>query len=128
LVFRGDGLARVGGMTVFVRFAAPGDKLRIRVTETGKGFARGRILEVLEAGASRRDPRCRHFGTCGGCQLQHVAYPAQLEAKAGFVRESLKRLGGIDWTGDIPVRSAAEYGWRSRAELQARARHVGYFR
>jgi 23S rRNA (uracil1939-C5)-methyltransferase len=128
LVFRGDGLARVGGMTVFVPFAAPGDKLRIRVTETGKGFARGRILEVLEPGASRRDPRCRHFGTCGGCQLQHVAYPTQLDAKAGFVRESLKRLGGIDWTGDIPFRSAAEYGWRSRAELQARARHVGYFR
>jgi 23S rRNA (uracil1939-C5)-methyltransferase len=128
LVFRGDGLARKDGMTVFIPTAAPGDRLRIRVTEIGRGFARGEILEVLQPGPARRDPKCRHFGQCGGCQLQHVDYVAQLDAKVGFVRESLRRLGAIDWTSDIPIRAAAEYGWRTRTEIQARRGHVGYFR
>jgi 23S rRNA (uracil1939-C5)-methyltransferase len=128
LVFRGDGLARHGGIAVFVPSAAPGDRLRVRVTEMGRGFARGEIVDVLQPGPARRDPRCRHFGQCGGCQLQHVAYAAQLEAKVGFVRESLRRLGAVDWTADIPIRSAAEFGWRSRTEIQARRGHVGYFR
>jgi 23S rRNA (uracil1939-C5)-methyltransferase len=113
---------------VFVPLAAPGDVLTIRVTEVGRGFARGTIAEILKPGLSRRDPRCRHFGICGGCQLQHVAYEEQLRAKASFVSESLQRLGRIDWTADIPVRSAAEYGYRTRAELQARRGHVGWFR
>jgi 23S rRNA (uracil1939-C5)-methyltransferase len=128
LVFRGEGMARIDGVPVFVPYAAPGDRLRVRIVETGKGFARGRIEEVLQPGASRRDRRCRHFGVCGGCQLQHVGYEEQLRAKGEFVRESLRRLGGIDWAAEIPVRHAAEYGWRSRAELQARGRHVGWFR
>jgi 23S rRNA (uracil1939-C5)-methyltransferase len=128
LVFGGDGLARVGAQVVFVPLAAPGDELRIRVTEVGRGFARGVILEVLKPGPARRDPRCRHFGVCGGCTLQHVGYAAQVAAKAEFVRESLRRLGGIDWTGEIPVRTAAEYGYRARAEVQARRGHVGWFR
>jgi 23S rRNA (uracil1939-C5)-methyltransferase len=128
LVFRGDGLARHGGIAVFVPFAAPGDRLRVRVTEIGRGFARGEIVDVLQPGPARREPRCRHFGLCGGCQLQHVEYAAQLDAKVGFVRESLRRLGAIDWTADIPIRAAAEFGWRTRAEIQARRGHVGYFR
>lgn len=128
LVFGGDGLARIGAQVVFVPRAAPGDVLRIRVTEVGRGFARGAIEEVVKPGPARRDPRCRHFGVCGGCTLQHVGYAAQVEAKAEFVRESLRRLGGIDWQGEIPVRTAAEYGYRARAELQARRGHVGWYR
>src|SRR5688572_3321897 len=108
LVFGGDGLARTGGMTIFVRLAALGDKLRIRVTESRRNFARGEIVAVLAPGPSRRDARCRHFGVCGGCQLQHVSQEAQLAAKAEFVRESLRRIGHIDWTDPIPVRSGPE--------------------
>lgn len=128
LVFGGDGLAHIGAQVVFVPFAAPGDVLRIRVTDVGRGFARGAIVDVVKPGPSRREPRCRHFGVCGGCTLQHVAYEAQVAAKAEFVRESLRRLGGIDWTGEIPIRTAAEYGYRARAEIQARRGHVGWFR
>jgi 23S rRNA (uracil1939-C5)-methyltransferase len=128
LVFGGDGLARFGAQVVFVPLAAPGDRLRIRVTEVGRAFARGAIVEIVAPGPSRRDPRCRHFGECGGCHLQHVAYPAQLDAKAAFVRESLRRIGHIEWTDEIPVRAAAEWAYRTRAELQARRSHVGYFR
>lgn len=128
LVFGGDGLARKGRLTVFVPFAAPGDKLRVSVVEARKNFVRGEIAEVLAPGPDRRAPRCRHFGVCGGCHLQHVAYPAQAAAKAAFVRESLRRIGHIEWTAEIPVRTGPEFGWRARAEIQARRGHVGYFR
>lgn len=125
LVYGGDGLARVSAQTVFVPGAAPGDRLRIRIVERGKNFARGAIEEVLAPSPARREPPCRHFGACGGCQLQHLSYPAQLEAKAAFVGESLRRLGGIDWRGGIEVRSAEEFGYRSRAEIKVARDEAG---
>jgi 23S rRNA (uracil1939-C5)-methyltransferase len=128
LVFGGEGLARHDGRTVFIPFAAPGDRVGVRIVEERRNFARGEIVEILAPGPARRAPRCRHFGVCGGCDLQHVAYEAQAEAKAGFVRESLRRLGGIDWPGEIPVRTGPEFGYRTRTQLQSSAGRVGYFR
>ena len=133
LVYGGDGLAHIGSQAVFVPFAAVGDQLRVRITEVERNYARGVIEEILQPSASRRTPPCRHFGTCGGCQLQHLSYAAQLEAKVTFVRESLRRLGGIDWEGEIATRSAEEFGYRSRAELKiARGEsgqtQIGYYR
>lgn len=133
LVYGGDGLARIGAQTVFVPFAAPGDRLRVRITETGRNFARAVIEEILTPAPARRTPPCPHFGVCGGCQLQHLEYPAQLAAKAEFVRESLRRLGGIEWTGEIATLAAAEFGYRARAEIKVRRvddepPHIGYFR
>lgn len=133
LVYGGDGLARLGGQTVFVPFAAPGDRARIRIVETGRNFARASIEELLTPAPMRRTPPCPHFGVCGGCQLQHLEYPAQLQTKAEFVRESLKRLGGIEWTGEIVTLAADELGYRSRAEIKLQREdndqlRIGYFR
>ncbi len=133
LVYGGDGLARVGAQTVFVPLAAVGDELRVRITSVERSYARAVIEEILVPSPARRVPRCAHFGVCGGCQLQHLDYAAQLTAKASFVRESLRRLGGIIWDGDIPVRAADEFSYRSRAEIKiARERdnhpRAGYFR
>jgi 23S rRNA (uracil1939-C5)-methyltransferase len=83
-----------------------------------KNFARGVIEEVLTQSGSRRAAPCRYYGECGGCQLQHVTYEAQLEAKAGFVRDALERVGGIDWTREIEVRHAAEFGYRARTQVK----------
>jgi 23S rRNA (uracil1939-C5)-methyltransferase len=133
LVFGGDGLARLGTQAVFVPFAATGDRLRVRIVELERNFARAVIEEVLTAAPERRTPPCPHFGVCGGCQLQHLAYPAQLAAKAEFVRESLRRLGQIEWPGEIAVRAAAEFGYRARAELKVQHEadgqpRIGYFK
>ncbi len=133
LVYGGDGFAHIGSQAVFVPFAAVGDQLRVRITEVERNYARGVIEEILQPSATRRTPPCAHFGVCGGCQLQHLNYDAQLEAKVAFVRESLRRLGGIDWDEEIATRSAEEFGYRSRAELKiARGAngqpHIGYYR
>ena len=118
LIYGGEGLGRVNNQTVFVPFAAPGDHLRIRITRLERNFARAEIVEILVPSAARRPAPCRHFGICGGCQLQHLHYEAQLQAKVEFIRESLKRIGGIDWQDEIKVLVADEFGYRSRAEIK----------
>lgn len=132
IVYGGDGLARVGVFTLFVPFVAPGERVQVRIVTVERKFARGEVVALLTPDPARRTPHCRHFGVCGGCQLQHLPYTAQREVKAGFVRESLRRLGGIDWEGPLPVLHGPEFGYRARAELkvgrdaQGRPR-LGYF-
>ncbi|MFP5263368.1 MAG: class I SAM-dependent RNA methyltransferase [Blastocatellia bacterium] len=125
LSYGGDAVARHNGLAVFIPLAAPGDRLRVRVVERKKNFARAAVEEVLVASPARREPACRHFGDCGGCQLQHVTYQAQLEAKAGFVRDALGRVGRIDWPHEIRVLHAAEFGYRARAQIKLGAGAAG---
>ncbi|MGH9752697.1 MAG: class I SAM-dependent RNA methyltransferase [Blastocatellia bacterium] len=133
LVYGGDGLAHVGSQAVFVPQAAAGDFARIRIVECERNYARGVIEELLDPSPLRRTPPCPYFGACGGCQLQHLDYPAQLEAKASFVRESLRRIGNIEWDEEIGMRSGPEFGYRSRAEIKVArnedgSARIGYFR
>jgi 23S rRNA (uracil1939-C5)-methyltransferase len=121
MAYGGEAVARSpehGGMVVFVPLAAPHERLRVRITEQKKNYARAVIEEVLVASPIRREPLCRHFGDCGGCQLQHIDYRAQLDIKAGFVKEAFERIGHIDWPKEIEVRHSAEYGYRSRAQIK----------
>jgi 23S rRNA (uracil1939-C5)-methyltransferase len=118
LAFGGDAVARHEGLAIFVPFAAPGERVRIRITEQKKSFARGVIEEILTPSPARRPPPCRYFGECGGCQLQHLTYEEQLKAKSSFVRDALVRIGRIDWNREIEIRSAAEFGYRSRAQVK----------
>ncbi len=118
LAFGGDAIAHHEGLAVFVMLAAPGDRVRARVVERKKKYARAVIEEILTPSPLRREPPCPHFGICGGCQLQHLTYEAQLEAKAGFVRDCLTRIGRIDWPHQIEVISASEFGYRGRAQIK----------
>jgi len=100
----GEGVARHEGRVTFVPFALPGERVRAELIEEKKGFARARLLEVLTPSPDRREPRCPHHfsisspqsftSACGGCQLQHLAYPAQLAFKRGRISEQLVRVGG----------------------------------
>ena len=117
LAYGGEAVARYDGLAVFIPFAAPKEKLIVRVTELKKNFARAAIERVVEPSSVRREPPCRYFANCGGCQLQHLSYEAQLESKVGFVRDALKRIGSIDWPHEINIRNGAEFGYRSRAQV-----------
>ena len=130
LAYGGEAVARYDGLAVFIPFAAPREQLRVRITEQKKNFARAVIERVLEPSSFRREPPCPYFGTCGGCQLQHLTYEAQLESKVGFVRDALERIARIDWPREIKIRSAAEFGYRSRAQVKIdwKARRVGFNR
>lgn len=118
LAFGGEAVARLGGLAVFIPFAAPGERVRVRVTQRKKSFARAVIEEILRPSAERRAPLCPHFGECGGCHLQHISYEAQIEAKSDFIRDSLARIGHIEWSEKIEIRRSEEYGYRSRAQIK----------
>lgn len=103
----GEGISRHEGRTVFVPLALPGETVRAEIVETKKNFDRARLVEVLTPAPDRIAPPCPHAAppegpACGGCQLQHLAYPAQLRFKEQNVREQLTRIGGLS---DPPVRA-----------------------
>jgi 23S rRNA (uracil1939-C5)-methyltransferase len=127
IVYGGHALARHGDLVIFIPLAAPGDRLLVSITEYRKNFARASIEKILEPSPVRRKPLCEHFGQCGGCQLQHIKYEAQLEAKIAFVREALARMAKIE-VPDIEIRSAAEYGYRTRARLKIEGSSCGFNR
>ena len=112
LAYGGNGVARLNGFVVFVRRGLPGDLVRAHVTKVKRGYAEASALEVLEPGPTRVDAPCRHFGDCGGCRFQDLAYEAQLEAKAGQVRDALERIGGLsgfEFEPAVPAESAFHY-------------------
>lgn len=130
LAYGGDAVARYEGLAVFIPLAVPGERLRVRIVERKKSFARAVIERVLEPSPSGREPPCEYFGDCGGCQLQHLTYEAQLKAKVGFVRDALERIGRIDWPHQIRILHGAEFGYRGRAQIKIdnKAGRIGFNR
>jgi 23S rRNA (uracil1939-C5)-methyltransferase len=126
----GDGVGRgPDGRVFFVPFTAPGDRVRVRVTESRARFARGSVETLLAPGPQRSDPVCPVFGSCGGCAWQHVAYPAQLAAKTKILEDALRRLGRLEPPAPVEVTpSPSPYGYRGRARVFAQGGRVGWRR
>ncbi|MCJ7668342.1 MAG: 23S rRNA (uracil(1939)-C(5))-methyltransferase RlmD [Anaerolineae bacterium] len=91
----GEALGRYEGKVIFVPYALPGEEVIVEIVEDKGRYARARLLEVVQPSPDRVEPRCPHFGVCGGCQWQHVAYEAQLRFKEEILRDQLERIGGI---------------------------------
>jgi 23S rRNA (uracil1939-C5)-methyltransferase len=118
LAFGGEGVGRLDGYVMFVRGGLPGDRLRVRVVEARGRYGRGRIEAVLAPSPDRVEAPCPYFGQCGGCRLQHQAYPAQLAFKEKQVRDCLTRLGGLAPFELRPIVPAPEpYGYRNKMEF-----------
>jgi 23S rRNA (uracil1939-C5)-methyltransferase len=126
----GDGVGRApDGRVVFVPGTAPGDRVRVRIVDQRARHARGRVVELVAPGPARTDPVCAVFGACGGCTWQHVAYPAQLEAKAAILRDALERIGKLPVPGELRVEpSPAPYAYRGRARVLVAGGRVGFRR
>ena len=115
MAFGGEGVGRIDGFVVFVPFVISGEMVLVEITEKKKAFARAKPLQVLEASADRVEPRCEHFGTCGGCQYQHIDYNTQQTIKESQVRDLFERIGGFDSTvvGNL-VPCPEPYNYRNR--------------
>ncbi len=116
--YGGDTMGRLDdGRAVFVPFGLPGERVRVRLTEEKRNFARGELVEVLEESPQRIIPRCRHFGMCGGCHYQNLPYENQLLAKTEILCDQLVRIGKIE---NPPVQKmiACPNPWNYRNHVQ----------
>jgi 23S rRNA (uracil1939-C5)-methyltransferase len=124
LAYGGEAVGReASGRVVFVPGGAPGDRLEVELSEERRGFARAYLLRVVEPSATRVEPPCPVWARCGGCPFQHVAMAAQLEAKADFVRQALRK-------SRVVVRPAIEapeaFGYRTRTRMHWRKGAFGF--
>jgi 23S rRNA (uracil1939-C5)-methyltransferase len=118
LAFGGKGLGRVDGLVVFVEHALPGQRVRVRITGKKSQFAEARVVQLLEQSPGYAPPFCPHFGVCGGCQWQDLAYEEQLRWKGLHVQEALRHLT-IGTPGEIlaPVASPQQRYYRNKMEF-----------
>jgi 23S rRNA (uracil1939-C5)-methyltransferase len=124
----GDGVARLtDGRVVFIPRTAPGERVKLRdgSFEGHRRFARAEVGEIVQPSPVRVEPPCPHYTQdhCGGCQLQHVAYDAQLAAKRAMVGDALRRIGKLD-VEDPEIEEALDE-WRYRSKISLEAKAVG---
>ena len=126
----GMGLAHAGGKTVFVSLAAPGDRVRVRIDRKQGELLFASIVEILTPSPVRTEPPCPYFGRCGGCDFQQLTYEAQLEAKAGIIRDCLHRIARLEDVPEIVV-TASPNNWRYRMratwQIDRELRAIGYY-
>lgn len=118
---KGNGLASFESQTgkpqaVEVPFTAPGDQVRAQLQRKQGGAYKGRLEEILSPAPERISPRCVHFGVCGGCRLQHLAYENQLQYKESFVRQCFKKLVTPETPFYPIMASASPWNYRNKME------------
>lgn len=120
----GNGVGRhPEGITVFVPFSAPGDRLVVEITEANPRYLKARIQQILEASKDRVEAPCPVFGTCGGCQLQHLSYESQIHWKQQDLQFAFKRFT----TQDVPIhKSPSPWNYRNRIQVQTEKGQLGF--
>jgi len=121
-VYGGEGLARLDGRVVLTPFVLPGELARV---EMGDGV-HAELLEIVEPAPERIAPPCPVFAKCGGCHYQHAPYEFQLARKVEILREQLRRVGKIDYPGEIAVISGPPFGYRNRSQFHIANGQIGY--
>jgi 23S rRNA (uracil1939-C5)-methyltransferase len=132
LVYGGEGLAHHEGHTVFAPFVLPDENVSIEPVETRKKFIRGRVAQIKTPSIDRAVAPCPYFGVCGGCDYQHIPYELQLRYKSEILRETLSRLGRLQWDGPITTHGSPAFGYRNRVQwkigrVESGSLEIGYF-
>lgn len=116
----GRGVAHVEGKATFIDGALPGEDVLFCLTSRKRRFDEGRVVEVVTPSPSRTEPRCDHFGVCGGCSLQHQDAEAQILDKQQVLLDALAHVGGVKPEEVLPPLHGPVWGYRSRARLSVR--------
>ncbi len=114
----GKAIAKVDGLTLFVPFVAPGDRVDVKLTRKRKNFAEGRAMRIRSYSERRVEPICTHFGVCGGCKWQHLPYEDQLKFKHKQVKDNLERIGKVELPKLLPILGASSsFFYRNKLEF-----------
>ena len=119
----GRGVATWGEKKVFIHGALPGERVLARLTDRKRSYDEGETLEVLEASSDRVEPRCPHFGQCGGCSLQHLDGSRQIEAKQNTLLQNLERIGKVVPAEIWNPLTGPSWHYRRKARLSVRYVH-----
>jgi tRNA/tmRNA/rRNA uracil-C5-methylase (TrmA/RlmC/RlmD family) len=133
VAFGGEGVARLDDFVIFVPFVLTGEEVEVELVEVKKKFGRANLVRVIKPSPERVTPECQYYGECGGCQYQHISYPAQLQFKRKQIADLFQRLGGISPDLVAPVIPCPQpYGYRNRIMIRSqwngrlKKLHIGY--
>ena len=132
MAFQGGAIARHDGQVVFVAYGIPGEEVMAQIERRSKDYLMGRVVEVLSPSPQRVQAPCPYFGTCGGCQWQHIDHAHQTDLKAHIVADQLRRIGKfqelvlspVEGPSVLPTIPAVEtWNYRNHARFSAGRRH-----
>jgi 23S rRNA (uracil1939-C5)-methyltransferase len=127
LVYGGDGLARLDGKVIFTPYVLPAETVQANIERVKNDLWRGELIEVTSSSTSRVTPECPYFQRCGGCNYQHAGYAFQVDQKRSILREVLRRVGKIEFDGEIEAITGDPWKYRNRAQLHIENGAMGYF-
>lgn len=113
----GNAIARVDDFVIFVPYGAPGDVADVKIDRKKRSYAEGHIERIVHPSDLRREPRCTHFGTCGGCRWQHLPYEFQLESKQRQVTDALERIAKVALPPISPILGSKNI-WEYRNKME----------
>ena len=117
LAHDGRGIAHIDSKAVFIQDALPDEQVQFHYTATHSQFDEGVCDQVIQAAADRVEPRCAHFGVCGGCSLQHLAPERQIEYKQDWLLDNLSRIGKVQPAEVLPALTGPHWAYRYKARL-----------
>ena len=130
MVQGGEGMARLpDGRVCFVQGGLPGELCQVEILQNKKDFTRGRVTKIIEKSEDRAEPKCKLYGKCGGCSLQHLESSAQAACSALVERENFRRLSRIELPEDFKIHTGPAWGYRNRARVviaRAKSGKVSY--
>lgn len=122
-----QGVCKIHGMIVFVPKALVGEKVRVRITEIKKNFARGKIVEVIETSSKRCESKCPYYDECGGCNLRHQDSKETLRFKKEKVETALKKIGKLDVKVEDTLPSFKEDNYRNKVSFKVEDNRIGFY-
>jgi 23S rRNA (uracil1939-C5)-methyltransferase len=121
-VYGGDALTRIDGRVVLAPYTLPGELARVEIASD----IHASLVEVVEPSPDRVAPPCPLFTFCGGCHYQHAPYDFQLARKVEILREQLRRVGKIDYRGQIETIAGPPLEYRNRSQFHIEDGRIGY--
>ena len=123
----GAGVAKINGMVVFIPKALVGEKVRIRITEIKKNYARAKIVEILEKSDKRTNSLCPYYDECGGCNLRHQTSKENLKFKKEKVEIALNKIGKLNVLVDDIIPSFKEDNYRNKVSFKVEKDRIGFY-
>ena len=127
LGYEGEGIAKIDGYTTFVKGALKGEKAKIKILKANKEYGFAKLISILKNSTRRETPSCSSFGKCGGCNLQHMEYEAQLDYKTNKVKATLKKELGYEVNIEEVIGMGTPYNYRNKVQYPISQGKMGFY-